>query len=254
MFKIPKKFSDRVSKNLGKYKRIAVSQQRADVSEPDTVSLVKDVLANVLGYDKWQELTSEHQIKGTFCDIAIRVDGKLRLLIEVKSAGTKLTANHFRQVVNYGAQQGLPWVLLTNGIDWHLSYVKTSPKVEYDVIAAFSLTDMSPRKSPDLQMLYLLSREGMSSNAMKEHLEHVQVINAHTLSSVIMTDPVLNAVRREMRRLFPGLSINRDNLAQLIEGEVLKRDTVDSDKAKDARKLVRKAAGRVERQKAKKTA
>ncbi len=251
MFRINKKFSDRVSKNLRKYKRIAADQQRSDVSEADTVSLVKDVLANVLGYDKWQELTSEYQIKGTYCDIAVSIGGKLRLLVEVKSAGTALSDNHLRQVVNYGAHQGLPWVLLTNGIEWRLVHIKTSPKIEHETIMRFHLAEINSRKSDDLQLLYLISREGLDGDAMKAFHEHRQVVNAYTLASVITTEPVVNALRREMRRFFPDLVIKKEDISELIETEVLKRDTVESDRAKEAQALVKRASRRVERQKAK---
>ncbi|MGB3899279.1 MAG: hypothetical protein WA973_12060 [Mesorhizobium sp.] len=96
MNKLPKKFTERVSGNLKKYQKIADAQQKSDVSEADTVTLVKDILADIFGYDKYEELTSEHQIKATYCDLAIKIGGKLRLLVEVKSAGSTLADNHLR--------------------------------------------------------------------------------------------------------------------------------------------------------------
>lgn len=117
MSKLPKKFVDRVGVNLKKYQRVAIAQQKADVAEADTVTVVKDILADVFGYDKYEELTSEHQIKATYCDLAIRIGGKLRLLIEVKSAGSSLADNHLRQVIDYGAHQGIHWVILTNAVE-----------------------------------------------------------------------------------------------------------------------------------------
>jgi hypothetical protein len=41
-----------------------------DVSEADTVTIVKDLLAEVFGYDKYAELTGEFAIRGTYCDLA----------------------------------------------------------------------------------------------------------------------------------------------------------------------------------------
>ena len=83
MNKLPKKFVERVGANLKRYQKISATQQKADVAEADTVTLVKDILADVFGYDKYEELTSEHQVKATFCDLAIKIGGKLRLLVEV---------------------------------------------------------------------------------------------------------------------------------------------------------------------------
>ena len=75
MTKLPKKFCDRIQGRLKHFQNIAISHRTRDVSEADTVTLVKDVLADLFGYDKYSELTSEHQIRGTFCDLAVQIDG-----------------------------------------------------------------------------------------------------------------------------------------------------------------------------------
>ena len=77
MFKIPKKVQERFSDRIRPFQKIAEQQKAKDVSEADTVTVVKDILAEVFGYDKYQELTSEHQIKGTFCDLAVKIDKQL---------------------------------------------------------------------------------------------------------------------------------------------------------------------------------
>ena len=55
------------------------------MSEADTVKLVMDLLEQVFGYDKYADVTSEHAIRGTYCDLAIKIDDKLVQLIEVQS-------------------------------------------------------------------------------------------------------------------------------------------------------------------------
>ena len=118
MAKLPKKFTDRVAARLKGYQNIVVSHRTRDVSEADTVTVVKDVLADVFGYDKYAELTSEQQIRGSFCDLAVQIEGKIRFLIEVKSAGSTLSEAHLRHALNYGAHQGIEWIILTNAVEW----------------------------------------------------------------------------------------------------------------------------------------
>lgn len=48
------------------------------------MTIVKDLLSEVFGFDKYAELTSE-LIRGTYCDLAVKLDGKPRVLIEVKA-------------------------------------------------------------------------------------------------------------------------------------------------------------------------
>jgi len=91
-----------------------------DINESDTVVIITDMLSNVFGFDKYAEITSELAIRGTFCDLAIKVDGNVKYLIEVKANGLDLKESHLRQAVGYGAQHGIQWVVLTNGIVWEL--------------------------------------------------------------------------------------------------------------------------------------
>jgi hypothetical protein len=82
--RIPKKINDRLIASLKKYQPIVAKLRERDISEADTVTVIKDMLTDMFGYDKYTELTSEQQIRGTFCDLAIRVEGKVHYLAEVK--------------------------------------------------------------------------------------------------------------------------------------------------------------------------
>jgi predicted type IV restriction endonuclease len=88
------------------------------VNESDTVIIVTDMLCYVFGYDKYSEITSEFAVKGTYCDLATKIDGKVECLIEVKAAGLDLKENHTKQAVDYAANMGVDWVVLTNGCTW----------------------------------------------------------------------------------------------------------------------------------------
>lgn len=63
------------------------------------------------------------------------------------------------------------------------------------------------------------------------------------------SEPVIALVRREIRRLFPDLKVGNENLSQLIENEVIKRDTIEGDKAKEAVARIKKAVSKLERAK-----
>ncbi|MBI4582167.1 MAG: restriction endonuclease subunit R, partial [Planctomycetes bacterium] len=100
---IPKKVSERIVAGLKRLVPIIVQQKARDVSEADTVTLVKDVLSEVFGYDKYTELTGEFAIRGTYCDLAIRVEDKIVELVEVKAIGISLDDRHVKQAIDYAA-------------------------------------------------------------------------------------------------------------------------------------------------------
>ncbi len=103
MAAIPAKVRDRLVTGLKRYQPVLVSARARDVNESDTVTIITDILSDVLGFDKYSEITSEYAIRGTYVDLAIKVDGKLNTLIECKAIGLDLKDNHVKQAVDYAA-------------------------------------------------------------------------------------------------------------------------------------------------------
>jgi hypothetical protein len=153
MSKIPAKIQERFVAGLRRFQPVLDGARTRDVGEADTVTIVKDILGEVLGYDKYAEITSEYSIRGTYCDLAVKLDGKLSLLIEVKAAGLELKDPHVKQAVDYAANQGCEWVALTNGHCWIVYRVTFTKPIDHIVIADLNLATMSARKIEDLQLL-----------------------------------------------------------------------------------------------------
>ena len=134
MITIPAKVRDRLAAGLKKFQPIAKKAHDADINESDTVTIISDILSDVFGYDKYTEITSEFAIKKTYCDLAIKLDGIPKLLIEVKSAGLDLKEQHIRQAVDYGANSGVEWVILTNCVDWKVYKIIFAKPVSMDLV------------------------------------------------------------------------------------------------------------------------
>src|SRR3546814_8622536 len=94
MANVPKRVAERLVAGIKRYQPILASAKSRDIGEADTVTIVKDLLADVFGYDKYAELTSEYAIRGTYCDLATKIDGTLQTLIEVKAIGLDLKDHH----------------------------------------------------------------------------------------------------------------------------------------------------------------
>jgi hypothetical protein len=98
--KVSKRFLERAKGSFRKYQKLLESARARDVNESDTTVIISDFLAEVLGWDKYSEVTTEFCIRSTFCDLALKVDGRPAFLIEVKSVGTDLKDNHLRQAID----------------------------------------------------------------------------------------------------------------------------------------------------------
>jgi len=74
---IPKMVIDRYIKSIPKFQRVLQVAKDRDVNEADTVSIIQDMLSEVFGFEKYIEITSEYAIRGTYCDLAIKMEDKI---------------------------------------------------------------------------------------------------------------------------------------------------------------------------------
>lgn len=249
MANIPKKTEERLVAGLKRFQPILASARDRDLNEADTVVIVTDILADVFGYDKYSEVTREYAIRSTYCDLGVKIDGELYLLLEVKAIGLELKDSHARQAIDYAANQGADWVVLTNGIFWRVFRVIFGKPIDQELVLDLNLLELSPRNSSHLGLLYTLTREGVLKSALDVHHTQQQATSKFFLGAVVLSDPVLETIRRELRRLSPDVRIQIDGLRELLAGEVIKREVVEGPKADEARKEIRKAASRTLRAK-----
>ena len=237
---IPSATSKRLLASVPKFIKIVQQARQRDVNESDTVTIVTDILEEVFGFDKYREITREFAIQGTYCDLAIKTEKKVEYLIEVKAIGIPLKDSHLRQAVNYAAKEGIRWVVLTNGIQWQIHRVNVDGKVESTMLMEFDFTTLNARKSDDQETLFVLCKRGVQKDLIDEMYEHRQSFNRYTVGAVLLTEPIVSAIARELRRMKEGLKVSTEQIESLLSEEVLKRDLIDSEAAKEAQKTVQK--------------
>jgi hypothetical protein len=82
---VGKKALDRISRGLKRYREILVAAKKRDVSESDTVVIVGDMMADLLGYEKYVEISTEFAIKSTYVDLAVKVGNDIHFIVEAKA-------------------------------------------------------------------------------------------------------------------------------------------------------------------------
>ncbi|MBC7909712.1 MAG: type I restriction enzyme HsdR N-terminal domain-containing protein [Pyrinomonadaceae bacterium] len=251
---VPNKVAERIAAGIKRFQPIIASAKSRDVGESDTVIIVTDMLSEVFGYDKYSEITSETSIRGTWCDLAIKLDGAIEFLIEVKAIGSELKDAHTKQAVDYSANQGTDWVILTNGEIWRIYKVTFAKPIAHELVLEINFTLMNSKKSSDIELLYHLTREGWLRSALGEFHTQQQALSRFFLGAIILSSPVLEVVRRELRRFSPDVKINTEQITSVLMQEVLKREVVEGEKADEARKKLNKAASRLLRTKSSKPA
>jgi len=241
MATIPSRVADRLTTGLKKFQPILAAAKAHDVSEADTVTIVRDILAEVFGYDKFAEITAEHSIRGTYCDLAIKIDEKVQTLLEGKAVNHELKDSHVKQAIDYAANQGTEWVILTNGLLWWVYRVVFSQPIDKERVVEFDFCALNPKDDDHLALLFLLTKEGWGKSALPDYHNQMQAMSKFVLGATILSDPVVDVVRREVRRVFPDVKIDKEQMRKAILEVVLKRDIVEGEKAECARKKIAKA-------------
>lgn len=241
MANVPKKVAVRLAQGIKRFQPIFKKARDRDVNESDTVTIITDFISDVLGYDKYNDITSELNVSGAYCDLALKVNGKICLLMEIKAVGTDLKDNHLRQAVNYAANHGADWVALTNGITWKIYRLQFKKPIGKELVLSFDLLELNHRLNDHLECLYLLTYEGRSKSALKEYHEQRQAMSRYSIGVILQSDVILSNVRKELKKLSPNVKFELPEIKAVIIEEVLKRDVLEGEKAEKARKKIIKA-------------
>ena len=244
MAAISAKVKTRLIDGIKRFKPIVAKAKDKDVNESDTVAIITDILSEVFGYDKYSEITSEFAIKKTYCDLALKINDQPRVLLEAKAAGLNLKEQHIKQAVDYGSNSGIEWVILTNSVQWMVYRIMFGRPVSAELVYDFDFTQVNPKKESDLELLFYLTKEAMSKTgkaSLDEFHSHKQMVNKFVVAQTLLTEPVLDAIRKTIKKISPDAKGTNDEIYRIISDEIIKRDVLDDEKTAAAKKLVTKA-------------
>lgn len=239
MVTIPAKVYKRLATAIPKFRKILLQASKKDVNEADTVTIVADMLEEIFGFDRYSEITREYAIRGTYCDLAIKSERKIKYLVEVKSIGTSLKDVHLRQAIDYAAKEGVEWVVLTNGMVWDVYKVKVDGKVSDRNLFTINFEEVNLRNDEHQAHLFSLCKRGVQRGVMKEISEHKESVNRYIVGAIIQSEQVVSIVRRKVREE-SGIKVEEDTIRNLIRNEVIKREVLESEDGRKAEKRMRR--------------
>jgi predicted type IV restriction endonuclease len=231
------KAKDRIKRGLRKFTPIAREARRNGVNEADTRLIITAILSELLGWDTFEDITSEQCIKGQYCDYAIKREGGLLAIIEAKSIATTLSQKHLYQAVSYAAAKGVDWVILTNGADWQVYRMVFSQPVGQDLVFDVSLLDETLKPAEKAELLYLISREAHRAGDLSAYQKKKSALCGANIARALLSEKMLERLRLEMRAQH-GHSASHQELATILVEEVFRPDVQDD----ETPRLVRRAA------------
>ncbi|MEY9213503.1 hypothetical protein NI17_000465 [Thermobifida halotolerans] len=169
-----------------------------DANEGDTRLLVTDFLSDGLGYNKYDEVTTEYRTRSESVDYGLKVEDSVFALVEVKRCGQDLDTRNLRPARSSAEAEGVEWLLLTNGRAWqayHMGEPDTPPAL---VLEVDLLGETEPKAKIDA--LFHLSRAAVAHGRLETLLKWRQALTGEPLAEVVQSPTVVEAIRAEVRR------------------------------------------------------
>lgn len=190
---------DEIKKAVKSFLPIVRQAKARNANEADTANIVHKFFQDVLGWD-FLDLTSEYKIKSTFCDLAIKYEGDILLLIEVKAIGLNLKEEHLRQASTYAATEGVKFTLLTNGEVYQLYHVGLTDKIITSLV--FELDLGGEITHDDYTELYLISKYSLTRSQIEEYWEQEETLAPDNIIEAMLSDEVLSALVKYFKNNF----------------------------------------------------
>lgn len=231
MYKVPSKFNKSISASLKKFLPVIKNLQAKgkSSSEDDARIILNDMLHDVLGYDKYNELKTEMREKNGRLDYAVKLTegplakkkDRLDFIIEAKAAHVTLNQNHIDQTLSYCLAQGIDYFVLTNAVKWELYAVKHSKRNP----TAKLIHEMSFGVNNDVDSLtydfYLFSKNAYLSDDWRYVKDHAKATKIEDVVAVLLSDKVVRIVSKELTAL-SGLKVQHDVVKDIIENQIIK--------------------------------
>lgn len=245
------KAKERIKKGLRRMKGVVEKGLTEKYKEADTRKIVTETLVDLLGWDEYDNITCEQMINSRYADFVIKKDGDQIAVVEVKQIGMKLRESHLSQARLYAIDEGIEWVVLTDGDEWQVYRIVLKNKIPSTVHAfTVSISDTAMKPARKTNLFYLMSEEAHRKHEIEDYYNRRVALSANNLADHVLTDGVINGIRKSIKAS-TGQNLNNSEIAEALIMRLFKDDAVTPDHEKTLRKMVRaeKAKAQAKQQK-----
>lgn len=183
---------------LKAYRKEFLEGGRKELDESGTRIMINRFLSDVLGYKQLEEIKTEYMIKGTYADYVIQVNKTRHFLVEVKALSFQLSEKHLRQTVNYGANEGIEYALLTNGKNFEFYKIIFAQPISSHLIFAIDLSDATSLKTAVANLQHL-HKESVVKNSFKPLWNKCEATDPYNIAGILCSDAVLSCIKKMIK-------------------------------------------------------
>ena len=183
------------------YFRQYLKNEPTELDESGTRIMVNTFLTDVLSFRAIEEVKTEYMIKGTYADYVVQLNGIRYFLVEVKGLSIKLSEKHLRQAINYGANEGIDWALLTNGKQYELHRIIFGKPIESKKVLSFDFSNPDDWKHC-VEQLQFLHKDSVSNDGLDFLWNKTQALDPLNVASLLYLPRVVDFIRHTLRRKY----------------------------------------------------
>jgi hypothetical protein len=121
-----------------------------------------------------------------------------------------------------------------------------------ELVFEFDFLSLNNKNADDVEKLSLLSKEGWLKSFLYDYHSQKQALSKFFLSALILSDPIADVIRRELRKISPDVKVTSEQIKEVILKEVLKREVIEGEKADEAKKKINKVFNKISKTKSNK--
>lgn len=180
------------------YKKRYLRKEFTESNESATRIMVNNFLSDVLGYQELQEIKTEYRIKTDYADYVVQLKRKKHFVVEVKSIQLDIREKHLTQSLGYAANEGIDWILLTNGRQIHLYRVNFGKPVSTTLIYKLDLTNVDDlKKAP--QQLWYLTKKAVEKGELEDFWKRSSALQLENLAKLLYSEEIVKRLRNDLK-------------------------------------------------------
>nr|DAP05179.1 MAG TPA: type I restriction enzyme R protein [Caudoviricetes sp.]DAR37428.1 MAG TPA: type I restriction enzyme R protein [Caudoviricetes sp.] len=180
-------------------KQYLTKKENLNADESTARLMVNSLLNTVLGYTLIDEIKTEHMIRGTYADYVIQLNKKIHFIVEVKATSIDLNERHLKQAVDYAANEGVDWVILTNGRSIELYRVIFEKPIRSQRIFSYDLTNLSTIRTASRHLAYLTKR-AILKGELDVYWRRFDALTDDNIRKAVLSPEVVKALRLQIKR------------------------------------------------------
>lgn len=201
-------------------KKFLTKKENLNADESTARLMVNSFLNNVLGYTLVDEIKTEYMIRGTYVDYVIQLNKKIQFVIEAKATSLDLNDRHLKQAVDYAANEGVEWAILTNGRYVELHRVIFEKPIRSQKIFSYDLSDLSVMKTASKHIVNLTKRAVLKGE-LETYWKRFDALTEENMKKAIKSSEVIRTLRLQIKKK-SGINFSDAEIAKSLSEIILK--------------------------------